>query len=103
MQAPGFGATATATISNMLPVDGCSYPVSLGGIDYAPDAASLAAVRDLVPAGGTLRVVIAYRITGGTAQVECGFGTSQDLPRIAFKVRHVLDDCSQAGTATPSE
>lgn len=83
--------SATATIANMLPVDGCSYPVTIGEVDYAPDARSLAAIRDLVPGGGTLQVRIKYRLTGRTGQVECGFGTSRELPEIAFHVLRVLD------------
>jgi len=87
--------SATATIANMLPVDGCSYPVTIGEVDYAPDARSLAAIRDLVPGGGTLKVRIRYRLTGRTGQVECGFGTSRELPEIAFHVQRVLDPSSE--------
>jgi hypothetical protein len=83
---------ATATIANLLPVDGCSYPVTIDGVDYAPTASSASAIQDLVPAGGTLTVRIQYRLTGRTGQVECGFGTSQELPEIAFRVIRVIDD-----------
>lgn len=83
---------AVATIANMLPVDGCSYPVTINGVDYAPDARSLAAIQDLVPAGGTITVRIRYRLTGGTGQVECGFGTSRELPEISFRVTRVIED-----------
>lgn len=89
-------ATRTiATITNQLPVDGCSYPVTIRGVDYAPDAASIAAISDRVPAGGSLRVVIDYRLTGNTGQVECGFGASRTLPEISFEVRRVLDGSGQ--------
>jgi hypothetical protein len=89
--------TATATIANLLPVDGCSYPVTIDGVDYAPDPASLAAIQDRVPAGSSITVRIHYRLTGATAQVQCGFGTAQELPEIAFRVRRVLDgDLDQA-------
>lgn len=74
----------------MLPVDGCSYPVTIDRVDYAPDPASVAAIRDLVPGGGDLRVLIDYRLTGRTGQVECGFGASRTLPEISFRVRRVL-------------
>jgi hypothetical protein len=83
---------ASATITNMLPADGCSYPVTIDGIDYAPDASSRAEIQDLVPAGGTITVRIQYRLTGRTGQVECGFGTSQELPEISFRVTRVLED-----------
>ena len=84
--------SAVATIANMLPVDGCSYPVTINGVDYAPDARSLAAIQDLVPAGGTITVRIRYRLTGRTAEVECGFGASQDLPEISFRVTQVIEN-----------
>jgi hypothetical protein len=84
--------TATATIANMLPVDGCSYPVTIGGDEYAPDEASLDEIRDLVPAGGTVTVQIQYRLTGETGLVECGFGTSRELPEISLRIRRILDE-----------
>ena len=87
---------AIATITNQLPVDGCSYPVTIRGVDYAPDAASIATISDRVPAGGSLRVLIDYRLTGNTGQVECGFGTSRTLPEISFEVRRILDGNGQA-------
>ena len=83
--------SATATISNGLPVDGCSYPVTIDDVDYAPDARSLATIRYLVPAGGTITVRIDYRLTGRTGQVQCGFGTTRDLPEISLRVREVVD------------
>jgi hypothetical protein len=84
------GTSAIAIITNKLPVDGCSYPVTINDVDYAPDAASLVAIRDRVPAGGELRARINYRLTGLTGRVECGFGTSRELPEIAFRVERVL-------------
>jgi hypothetical protein len=89
------GTVAVATITNQLPADGCSYPVTIQGVDYAPDAASIAAISDRVTAGGSLRVLIDYRLTGNTGQVACGFGTSRTLPEISFEVRHVIDDSGQ--------
>ena len=85
------GTIVVATITNQLPVDGCSYTVTIHGVDYAPDAASIAAISDRVTAGGSLRVLIDYRLTGNTGQVECGFGTSRTLPEISFEVRRVID------------
>jgi len=35
-------------------------------------------------------VLIDYRLTGNTGQVECGFGTSRTLPEISFEVQRVL-------------
>ncbi|HEX7837560.1 MAG TPA: hypothetical protein VF469_08865 [Kofleriaceae bacterium] len=92
---PPHDTSAIAVISNMLPVDGCSYPVTIDGVDYAPDARSLAAIDDRVPAGGELRVRIEYRLTGRTGQVECGFGTSRQLPEITFRIRQVLGSDDQ--------
>lgn len=90
------GTTVVATITNQLPVDGCSYPVTIRGVEYAPDAASIAAISDRVTAGGSLRVLINYRLTGNTGQVECGFGTSRTLPEISFEVLRVLDGNGEA-------
>ena len=92
VQESAVRTSAIATIANMLPVDGCSYPVTINGVDYAPDARSLDAIRDLVPAGGTIKVRINYRLTGRTGRVECGFGTSRELPEIAFRVQRILDN-----------
>lgn len=94
-QESATGTIAVATITNQLPVDGCSYPVTIQGVDYAPDAASIAAISDRVPAGGSLRVQIDYQLTGDTGQVECGFGTSATLPEISFEVQRVLDGNGQ--------
>jgi hypothetical protein len=94
-QESAAGTVAVATITNQLPVDGCSYPVTIHGVDYAPDAASIAAISDRVIAGGSLRVLIKYRLTDNTGQVECGFGTSRTLPEISFEVQRVLDDNGQ--------
>jgi hypothetical protein len=99
---PPHGTFAIAVISNKLPVDGCSYPVTIDDAEYAPDARSLAPIRDRVPAGGELRVRIEYRLTGRTGQVECGFGTSRRLPEITFRVRQVLGTGGQEGAAEPS-
>jgi hypothetical protein len=93
--------TATATIANMLPVDGCSYPVTIDGVDYAPDESSLDDIRDLVPAGGTITAQIQYRLTGETGVVECGFGTSRELPEISLRVRRILDDGMDGSAPQP--
>lgn len=90
-QASTDRAVATATIANMLPVDGCSYPVTINGTDYAPDDESRAAIEELVPAGGTITVRISYRLTGGTGQVACGFGATRQLREISFRVLRVIE------------
>jgi hypothetical protein len=90
-QASAARRIAIATIANGLPVDGCSYPVTIRGTDYAPDPASVDDIGDLVPAGGTITVLIRYRLTGRTGTVECGFGTSRTLPEISFRVIQVLE------------
>jgi hypothetical protein len=93
--------TATATIANMLPVDGCSYPVTIHGVEYAPDEASRDDLSDLVPAGGTITARIQYRLTGDTGVVECGFGTSRELPEISLRVRRILDDGMDGSAPQP--
>jgi hypothetical protein len=97
-QDSAIATVAIATIANMLPADGCSYPVTIGDREYAPDPESLAAIRARVPGGGTLTVRVNYQETGGTGQVQCGFGTTRDLPEISFRVLEVLDD----GLETPT-
>lgn len=93
--------SAVAVISNKLPVDGCSYPVTIGGVDHAPDTRSAAGLGERVPAGGELRVRVEYRFTGRTGQVECGFGTHRQLPEITFRVVQVLGGDGQAPAPTP--
>lgn len=73
---------ATATIENLLPVDGCSYPVTIDDVRYAPDAASVAEIRErTLPPRAT--VEIRYRLTGETGQVSCG-RASETLPEITI-------------------
>ena len=83
---------ATATIANLLPVDGCSFPVTIDGVDYAPNDASLEVIRDLVPGGSTITARISYRLTGNAGQVECGFGATLQVPEISVRVLFVVDD-----------
>jgi hypothetical protein len=71
-----------ATIENGLPSDGCSYPVTVAGVTYAPSPSSVALITALAPASGHTPVTLEYRLTGGTAQVECGWGSHQTLPEI---------------------
>jgi hypothetical protein len=101
-QAATSSAKATATIANLLPADGCSYPVTINGTDYAPNDGSLDVVHDLVPAGQTVTARISYRLTGGTATVTCGFGRTVELPEIAFRVIFVIDDASPESFDTPA-
>jgi hypothetical protein len=82
---------AKATIANMLPADGCSYPVTIGGKEYAPDAASREVMSQLVPAGSTIHVRMSYHLTGGTGTIECGFGTTRQAPEISCEILEVLE------------
>ena len=95
-------AKATATIANLLPVDGCSYPVTINGTDYAPNDGSRDVVHDLVPAGQTITARISYRLTGDTGTVRCGFGSTVELPEIAFRVIFVIDDGSPESSDAPA-
>jgi hypothetical protein len=75
--------SASATIENGLPYDGCSFPVEIDGVSYAPDARSLDAIRAFGESfTGKTSVDVDYRLTGRTGQVECGWNTHQDLPEI---------------------
>ncbi len=73
---------ATATIESLLPVDGCSYPVTIDDVRHAPDAASVAELRErsLAPRA---TVEIQYRLTGETGQVRCGRAL-ETLPEITI-------------------
>jgi hypothetical protein len=74
-----------ATITNMLAADGCSYPVTIDGVDYAPDAESVEAMRSRVPFG-QWQAVVTYSLTGQTGEVQCGFGTTVQLPEISVRL-----------------
>lgn len=79
--------SAVATISNMLPVDGCSYPVTIDGVDYAPDEESMIPLRDKVQPGQSITVAVNYDLTGENGTVECGFGNTWELPQIWFRLQ----------------
>jgi hypothetical protein len=74
--------TARVEIENSLPADGCSYPVKLDGIRYAPSPGSQARVQAFASSYGAHEAIITYVLTGGTATVTCGWGSQQDLPEI---------------------
>jgi len=78
---PGL-ITATATIENKLPVDGCSFVVRIDDTEYAPDADARAVI---IARGSPFEEVveIKYRLTGKTGQVDCELGKS-DRPEISF-------------------
>lgn len=82
LPAPPATHSATASIENGLPFDGCSYPITLGEQRYAPSPATKGLVQGAITKIGTTRVSISYRVTGATAVVECGWGGSMTLPEI---------------------
>lgn len=78
--------TAPATITNGLPYDGCSYPVEVNGVRYAPTASSKTLVETYASQRtGSLTVTIDYLLPGTMGQVECGWGATQALPEIDVK------------------
>ncbi len=79
--------TTTATIEYTLPADGCAFVVHIQDAEYAPDASSLAALRERVPAYGMTSVQVEYKLTGRTGRVECGFNTHRDLLEVALVVK----------------
>jgi hypothetical protein len=91
---------ATATIANMLPADGCSFPVTIDGVDYAPNDASLEVIRDFVPGGSTITAHVSYRLTGATGEIRCGFGSTLQAPMISVRILSVIDDNTETTTAT---
>jgi hypothetical protein len=84
---PGPVMSATATIENLLPADGCSYVVKIDDVSYAPDAASREAIiAAMLPSRAT--VAIEYRVTGKTGQVDCGNASGHaELPEIALTLQ----------------
>jgi hypothetical protein len=80
---PTMTMTATATIEDTLPVDGCSVLITIGDEQYAPDRASLVAIR-ASELGAFAEVTIRYHLTGSTGEVECGWRTLLTLPEIAL-------------------
>lgn len=83
-------AVVTATITNMLAADGCSYPVTIDGVSYAPDAQSTERMRDVVPFG-TVTAEVTYSLTGHVGTVQCGFGTTMEFPEISVRLRRIVD------------
>jgi hypothetical protein len=83
---------ADASIRYTLPADGCSWTVVVGGVEYAPDPDSLTLVRAFAhDAYGEVPASIDYQPTGGTRRVECGWGTSRELPEIS--VQAIMAPC----------
>lgn len=80
-----LASTANVIIHNDLPADGCSYPIELDGVRYAPSAASAGLVEAFATKFGQNPATIDYELTGQTGQVKCGWGSSQSLPEL-----HVL-------------
>ncbi len=78
--------TGVAVITNGLPYDGCSYPVEVNGVRYAPTAASKGLVETYASQRtGTMSVTIDYLLPGTMGQVECGWGGTEQLPEIDVK------------------
>lgn len=65
---------AEGEIQNALTRDGCAYPVTIAGVTYAPSPASVGKVKAFAKEGSA-PAALAYRLTGFTAQVTCGFNT----------------------------
>ncbi len=83
--APLIGTKAQsveATIENGLPYDGCSYPVTIDGVEYAPSAKSRAAVIAFVEGSGRTAARVEFKPTGGFAEVTCGWNATRSLPEI---------------------
>jgi hypothetical protein len=83
-------AVVTATITNQLAADSCSYPVTIDGVTYAPDAQSTDRMRDVVPFG-VWTAEVTYSVTGHVGTVQCGFGTTMEFPEISVRLRRIVD------------
>ncbi|MCU0698585.1 MAG: hypothetical protein MUC96_18950 [Myxococcaceae bacterium] len=73
--------TSAATVENGLPYDGCSYPLTIDGVQYAPSADSMARVEAIAQVG-RVNVTVTWRATGKQTTVACGWGSSQTLPEV---------------------
>lgn len=88
--------SGTASIENGLPYDGCSYPITIAGVQYAASPATKALVQSFIKKIGTTRATITYRLTGGTTSVECGWGSTQTLPELEVLSLAALPDTTIA-------
>ena len=77
-----LATTANVIIHNDLPFDGCSYPVELNGVRYAPSVASSGNVESFATRVGANEATIDYELTGASGTVKCGWGGTQSLPEI---------------------
>jgi hypothetical protein len=72
-----------ATLHNDLPVDGCTWLVTLASGDHAPDAASVERIRAFTrDAFGATPARVTYRLPGTQGTVECGWGNHPTFPTI---------------------
>jgi hypothetical protein len=78
-----LASTANVIIHHGLPFDGCSYPVELQSVRYAPSVASSGIVESFATRVGENKASIDYELTGATGTVACGRGTMQSLPEIS--------------------
>lgn len=79
----GTTLTADALIENGLPYDGCSYPVTIAGVQYAPSPASQPLVEAFAgQKTGRIPAKVEYRVTGGSADVPCGWRSTRTLPEL---------------------
>lgn len=75
--------SATASVENGLPYDGCSYPITIDQTQYAPSASSRALVQAIASRKiGHTRVTLTYRLLNSLGSVECGWGATQTLPEL---------------------
>jgi hypothetical protein len=74
--------TGNVIIHNELPFDGCSYPIELNGVRYAPSAASAGIVESFATRVGANEATIDYELTGASGTVKCGRAGTQSLPEI---------------------
>jgi hypothetical protein len=73
---------AEADLENGLAYDGCTWLVTVAGVEYAPTARSRAVIEAHTVNIGTTTALIRYRLTGATGTVECGWNTTKSLPEI---------------------
>jgi hypothetical protein len=75
---------ADGYIENFLPVDGCSYPVTIADVQYAPSPASEERVLRFLSGASRKSARIEYTLTGNTGSIACGWSGEVPLPEIAI-------------------
>lgn len=90
--------SGVASIENGLPYDGCSYPITINGTQYAASPATRSLVESIATRSGVTRATISYRVTGGTSTISCEIGT-RAFPEIEVLALTPINDVLSAAAS----